>query len=83
MPMDTQPKPPSRILAAVHETAADMHRLGLIDSSRMQSFDVLCLTPEQTSKLAIRRDAIHAGTTSGPGVGAEEVFARLEHKYGL
>ncbi len=32
----TQPKPPSRILEAVHQTAADLHKLGLIDSRRMQ-----------------------------------------------
>ena len=75
--MDTQPKPPSRVLAAVHETAADMHKLVLIDSNRMQSFDAQCLTPDPAAKLAILRDAIHAGTTSGPGVNAEDVFVRL------
>ena len=81
--MDTQPKPSSRLLAAVHETAAGMHRLGVIDSNHMQSFNAMYLTPEQASKLAILRGAIHAGTTSGPGVDAEDVFARLAHKYGL
>jgi len=81
--MATQPKPPSRILEAVHETAEDLHKLGLIDSNCMQSYDTRCLTPEQASQLATLRNAIHAGTTSGPGVDAEEVFARLEHKYGL
>lgn len=40
--MATQPKPPSRILQAVHETAADLHKLGLIDSRRMQRYDALC-----------------------------------------
>lgn len=79
----TQPKPANRILEAVHETAADLHKLGLIDSSRMQSYDTRCLTPEQASQLAKLRDAIRAGATSGPGVDAEQVFARLEHKYGL
>ncbi len=46
--MVTQPKPPSRILEAVHQTAADLHKLGLIDSRRMQHYDALCkkLEPE-------------------------------------
>ena len=47
MRMDTQPKPPSRILEAVHETAADLHGLGLIDGSRMQQYEELCQTPAQ------------------------------------
>ena len=40
--MVTQPKPPSRILEAVYQTAADLHKLGLIDSRRMQHFTALC-----------------------------------------
>ena len=83
MLMAAQPKPASRILEAVHETAADLHKLGLIDSRRMQSFDARCLTPEQASRLATVRNAIRAGVTSGPGVDAEEDIAHLEHKYGL
>lgn len=35
----------SRILEAVHETASDLHRLGLIDKRKMQHFDALCLAP--------------------------------------
>lgn len=42
----TQPKPPSRILEAVHETATDLHKLGLIDSRRMQHYDTLCQRSE-------------------------------------
>jgi putative transcriptional regulator len=38
----TQPKPPSRILEAVHETAADLHKLGLIEDRRLQHYDALC-----------------------------------------
>lgn len=38
----TQPKPPSRILEAVHETAADLHKLGLLDDRRMQHYDARC-----------------------------------------
>lgn len=81
--MSTQPKPPSRILQAVYETAEDLYKRGLIDSSRMQSYNTRCLTAEQASQLATLRDAIRAGAASGPSVDAEEVFARLEYKYGL
>jgi putative transcriptional regulator len=49
--MVTQPKPPSGILEAVCETAADLHKLGLIDSRRMQHYDALC------QKLALEADA--------------------------
>jgi putative transcriptional regulator len=43
--MPTKPKSPSRILQAVHETAADLHRLGFIDKRKMQRFDALCIEP--------------------------------------
>jgi hypothetical protein len=43
--MTTKAKPKSAILAAVHETAGDMHRLGFIDKRRMQKYDALCLAP--------------------------------------
>ena len=43
--MATKPKAKSRIFEAVHETAADLHRLGFIDKRRMRKFDVLCLAP--------------------------------------
>jgi len=33
------------ILAAVHETASDLHRLGFIDKRKMRKFDALCLVP--------------------------------------
>lgn len=35
----------SSILAAVHETASDLHRLGFIDKRKMEHFDALCLAP--------------------------------------
>jgi len=35
----------SPILASVHETAAGLHRIGLVDKSTMREFDALCLTP--------------------------------------
>lgn len=40
--MVTQPKPLTRILEAVHETAADLHKLGQIDNRRMQHDDAVC-----------------------------------------
>jgi len=35
----------SRILASVHEAAADLHKLGLVDKATMREFDALCLAP--------------------------------------
>ena len=43
MTTDTQAKSP--ILAAVHETAVDLHRLGFIDARKMRKFNALCLEP--------------------------------------
>jgi putative transcriptional regulator len=37
----------SGILASVHETAAGLHRVGVIDKATMREFDALCLTPVQ------------------------------------
>jgi putative transcriptional regulator len=41
--MPTKTKRPSPILDAVHETAADLHRLGFIDQRKMRKFNLLCL----------------------------------------
>ena len=40
------PKPPfrSRLSGAIHETAAGLHRAGLIDKETMRDFDASCLT---------------------------------------
>ena len=35
----------SRLLGAVHETARDLHKLGLIDKRAMREYDVLCIEP--------------------------------------
>jgi putative transcriptional regulator len=35
----------SRLLEAVHETARDLHKLGVIDKRTMREFDVLCVEP--------------------------------------
>jgi len=44
--MSSKGKTKSPILEAVHETAADLHRLGFIDKRKMREFDVLCLSIE-------------------------------------
>ena len=35
----------SNIMAAVHETAEDLHEAGLMEKCTMREFDKLCLTP--------------------------------------
>ena len=44
-------KAKSRILEAVHETASDLHRLGLIDKRKVRKFDALCLDPIPQEKI--------------------------------
>ncbi len=43
--MTTKSKAKSRLLEAVHEIAADLHRLGFIDKRRMKNYELLCLEP--------------------------------------
>jgi len=38
----------SKAMAAIHETAEDLRRVGGMDQKTMHRFDVLCLTPIQT-----------------------------------
>jgi putative transcriptional regulator len=38
----------SEALAAIHETAADLHRVVGMDQKKMQQFDTLCLKRMQT-----------------------------------
>ncbi len=62
-------KPPkfrSRLAAAIHETAAGLHRVDLIDKETMRSFDASCLTTiEQLSAREIaalrRREGVSQG----------------------
>lgn len=44
----TKPRAKSSILDAVHETAADLHRLGFIDKRKMGQFEALCIEPVPT-----------------------------------
>jgi putative transcriptional regulator len=35
----------SRTMASIHETASDLHEIGLLDKQTMREFDEMCLTP--------------------------------------
>lgn len=41
----TNREPRTDVLAAIHESAAGLHRLGLVDAPTMREFDALCLSP--------------------------------------
>jgi putative transcriptional regulator len=41
--MTIKKKAKSQILEVVHETAADLHRLGFIDKQKMKRYEALCL----------------------------------------
>jgi len=45
MAAKTKKRVDSGVLASVHETAAGLHEIGLIDKTTMRAFDGLCLTP--------------------------------------
>ncbi|HXG79456.1 MAG TPA: DNA-binding transcriptional regulator [Methyloceanibacter sp.] len=64
--MTTRAKYRSRLAEAIHETAAGLHRAGLIDKATMRSFDASCLTNvEEFSPRAIaalrRREGVSQG----------------------
>lgn len=45
----------SSAMAAIHETATDLHRVGGMDQKTMRKFDALCLTPiEEMTPARIR-----------------------------
>ena len=48
----------SDILAALHETAAGSHRIGLMSAKTMREFDVLCLTPAK--ELSAKKDEMRS-----------------------
>lgn len=43
--MIKKPVAKSRLMEAVHDTAADLHRLGFIDKRKMERYEALCLQP--------------------------------------
>jgi len=60
----------SRIAAAIHETAEDLHTIGLLDKQTMREFDATCLTPVRPMPAAdIRALRVREGAS-------QAVFAR-------
>src|SRR6266851_8159437 len=56
----------SRLSAAIHETAAGLHRIGLMDKATMREFDASCLTAvEPLSAKAIAAIRKRAGVSQG------------------
>jgi putative transcriptional regulator len=56
----------SRLSAAIHETAAGLHRIGLMDKETMREFDTSCLTgiePLSAKEIAAIRK--RAGVSQG------------------
>jgi putative transcriptional regulator len=56
----------SRLLAAIHETATGLHRIGLMDKETMREFDASCLTavvPLSAKEIAAIRK--RAGVSQG------------------
>ena len=52
------------ILAAVHETANDLHELGFIDKRKMHKYNLLCLQPipdYDSKKIRKLRSQLHLG----------------------
>ena len=50
-----------RLLKTLHETAQDLHEIGLMDTVTMREFDALCLPPiKQYSAAQIRRLRLRA-----------------------
>jgi putative transcriptional regulator len=39
----------SRLSATIHESAPDLHRIGLIDRAMMRKFDALCVLRPKTT----------------------------------
>jgi putative transcriptional regulator len=56
----------SRLAAAIHETAAGLHRIGLMDKATMREFDASCLTAiEPLSAKQIAAIRKRAGVSQG------------------
>ncbi len=59
--MTKKVKTKSAILEAVHDTTADLHKLGFIDKRKMRKFDALCLAPiapYDSQKIRALRDSL-------------------------
>jgi putative transcriptional regulator len=56
----------SRLSAAIHETAAGLHQIGLVDKATMREFDASCLTAiEPLSAQEILKIRKRAGVSQG------------------
>lgn len=56
----------SDAFAAIHETASDLHEIGLIDKQTMKRFDESCLTPVKKltpEEIKAIREETHASQT--------------------
>lgn len=57
----------SGAMAAIHETASDLHSVGGIDQKNMSKFDALCLTPvEEMTSGASRDQALDRTSSKSP-----------------
>ena len=52
--MTSKAKTKSPVFESVYQTAADLHRLGLIDQRKMKKFEWMCLKPRAYDKQSIR-----------------------------
>jgi putative transcriptional regulator len=41
-----QKRQPARLLAALHDTATDLHKAGFMDLASLREYDALCLADE-------------------------------------
>jgi DNA-binding transcriptional regulator YiaG len=48
--MPAKPEAASNVLAAVYETASDLHDAGFIDMLSMKQYDALCLTSQASQQ---------------------------------
>ena len=48
----------SRLSEAIHQTAAGLHRIGLVDKAAMREFDASCSTPVGPSAAKKKAEAI-------------------------
>lgn len=64
--MTAKTRAKSPILEAVHDTAADLHRLGFIDKRKMAGFDALCIEPVpeyDSAKIRAMRESLKISQT--------------------
>ncbi|WP_345246472.1 hypothetical protein [Pigmentiphaga soli] len=59
--IEAEPKAKSRLLEAVHETAADLHRLGFIDEHGMRKYEALYLGASSQPEYNTGENQIAAG----------------------